>query len=112
VNRAVFLWMWVGMLSGCAGAGVNAPFAKPVAKADELLLEVRCAPQEAEVRVDGVLEGTCELMEKTHKTIRSTAGSHELSVYAEGYRTYRSEVVGQGIHQSLTVHLQPYGDGE
>lgn len=74
---------------------------------DSLALRVDCQPGEAEVRVDGVLQGTCTLLSRPEATIQLTAGTHELEIAADGHRSFRSMVSGKGIRESLTIRLMP-----
>jgi hypothetical protein len=75
--------------------------------ADSLAVRVDCQPDEAEVRIDGVLQGTCKLLSRPRATLQLAAGTHELEVAADGYRSFRSVVSGKGIQESLTVRLMP-----
>jgi hypothetical protein len=74
---------------------------------DSLALRVDCQPDEAEVKVDGVLQGTCKLLSRPQATMKLAAGTHELEVAADGYRSFRSVVSGKGIQESLTIRLMP-----
>jgi hypothetical protein len=74
---------------------------------DSLALRVDCQPDEAEVKVDGVLQGTCKLLSRPQATMNLAAGTHELEVAADGYRSFRSVVSGKGIQESLTIRLMP-----
>jgi len=75
---------------------------------DSLLLSVNCQPDEAEVRVDGVLQGTCRLLSRPGATMTLSAGTHELEIAADGHRSFRSMVSGKGIQESLTIRLMPH----
>ena len=89
---------------GCQSGGT--PHIKSVSP-DSLVLRVDCQPDEAEVRVDGVLQGTCKILSRPRATIKLAAGTHELEVAASGYRGFRSTISGNGIQESLTVRLMP-----
>lgn len=90
---------------GCQSGG--APLLKSVGP-DSLALRVECQPDEAEVKVDGVLQGTCKLLSRPEAVMTLSAGTHELEIAADGYRSFRSMVCGKGIQESLTVRLMPY----
>lgn len=96
----------VGCCCGCQGAEV-----RPVAYVDEGLLglKVDCQPEEAEVHIDGVLQGSCATLAKNKLVLKMAAGQHELMVAAPGFRTFRSQVSGNGMLQVLTVRLEPQG---
>jgi hypothetical protein len=89
---------------GCQSGGVMHLKSVPP---DSLALRVDCQPDEAEVRVDGVLQGTCKLLSRPQATMKLAAGTHELEVAADGYRSFRSVVSGKGIQESLTIRLMP-----
>jgi hypothetical protein len=74
---------------------------------DSLALRVDCQPDGAEVRVDGVLQGTCKLLSQPEAVMTLSAGTHELEIAADGYRSFRSMVSGKGIQESLTIRLMP-----
>jgi hypothetical protein len=75
--------------------------------ADSLAVRIDCQPQEAEVRVNGVLQGNCKLFKKPESVLKLPAGAHELEVAADGFRSFRSTVSGSGIQESLTIRLTP-----
>jgi hypothetical protein len=90
------------LFAGCQSGG--ATLVKSV-QPDSLDLRIDCQPGEAEVRVDGVLQGTCKLLSRPEAVVKLSAGTHELEVAADGYRSFRSVVSGKGIRESLTVRL-------
>ncbi|MFC1654571.1 PEGA domain-containing protein [Myxococcota bacterium] len=96
----VFFLLFVGCQSGSATIVRSVP-------PDSLALRVDCQPDEAEVRVDGVFQGTCQLLSRAKTAMKLAAGTHELEVAADGYRSFRSVVSGKGIQESLTVRLTP-----
>jgi hypothetical protein len=79
-----------------------------VVDAKHLAVHIDCRPEEAEVKVDGVLQGTCKLLSRPEIVMQLAAGTHELEVVADGYRSFRSVVSGKGIQESLTVRLVPH----
>jgi hypothetical protein len=92
---------------GCQSGGSVARHLKSVGP-DSLALRVDCQPDEAEVRVDGVLQGTCKLLSQPEAVMTLSAGAHELEIAADGYRSFRSMVSGKGIQESLTIRLMPH----
>jgi len=76
-------------------------------KPDSLAVRIDCQPGEAEVRMDGVLQGTCKILSRPEAVIMLSAGTHELEIAADGFRGFRSIVSGKGIQESLTVRLTP-----
>ena len=94
----VFFLLFVGCQSG------SATIVRSV-QPDSLALRIDCQPGEAEVSVDGVFQGTCKLLSVPRVVITLPAGTHELQVMADGYRSFRSVVSGKGIQESLTVRL-------
>lgn len=90
--------------SGCRRVEVRP--AAPYTDDDSMALQIDCRPEDAEVRLDGVFQGTCGLLSRKNATLRLPAGTHELEVVADGYRPVRSRVSAQGFGQRLTVHLQ------
>lgn len=90
---------------GCQPGGAI-PLVRSV-PSDSLALRLDCQPGEAEVRVDGVLQGTCKLLSRPATVVKLSAGTHELEVAADGYHGFRSIVSGKGIQEGLTVRLVP-----
>ncbi len=70
-----------------------------------MALKVDCQPPEAEVKVDGVLRGSCGLLAAKDVILRLTAGNHSLEVSADGYRSFTSQVFARGMLQRLSVNL-------
>ena len=94
------------LLTGCQADGPGgARLAPKIVDAEHLALRIDCQPEEAEVRVNGVLQGTCKLLSRPAAAMQLAAGTHELEVVADGYRGFRSVVSGKGIQESLTVRL-------
>lgn len=92
-------------LCACAEGSRHIQPILPVGE-DELGIAIDCQPAEAEVRIDGVLRGSCGwLASPKAGRIVLSAGQHELEVTAIGYRSFHSSFSGRGIQQSLTVRL-------
>ncbi len=91
------------LFAGCQTGGAPRPVRS--VQPGFLALRIDCRPGEAEVRVDGVLQGTCQVLSRPQAVMRLSAGTHELEVAADGYRSFRSVVSGKGVQENLTVHL-------
>lgn len=106
VRRSLTVALLPGLVavSGCRRVEVRP--AEPFADDESMALKIDCQPVEAEVRLDGVFQGTCGLLSREDAVLRLAAGTHELEVVADGYRPVRSRVSAQGLGQRLTVQLQ------
>jgi len=93
---------------GCAGDGPEIRLL--VSDANEMVLRIECTPAQAEVSIDGVFQGSCELLGKKDKVIKLPAGRHTLAVRADGYRDFNSIVEARGMLQKLTVNLSAIPD--
>ena len=71
----------------------------------KMALRIVCAPQEAQVRIDGVPQGSCAWLAKPEKVVMLQAGPHRLEVSASGHVPFVSHFSAEGMQQSLTVHL-------
>ncbi len=72
---------------------------------EQMALRIVCAPDEAQVRIDGVPQGSCRWLSKPRKVVLLKAGSHELEVRAAGYTPFMSQFSAEGMQQSLTINL-------
>lgn len=99
----VFFLLFVG----CQSGGLDNTKLVRSVQPDSLALRIDCQPGEAEVSVDGVFQGTCKLLSVPRVVIKLPAGTHELQVVADGYRSFRSVVSGRGIQERLSVRLTP-----
>ncbi len=105
LGRSLF-WGWffvLWLLLGCRGAGISREV-RSVAGEDEMALELDCRPDQAEVTIDGVWQGSCELLRG--KRLRLPAGEHVLEVAAGGYRNFSSRLEARGMLQRLSVFLE------
>jgi len=78
----------------------------------QMALRIECAPDEAQVRIDGVPQGSCRWLSKPQKVVLLKAGPHELEVRAAGYTPFLSQFSAEGMQQSLTVHLVRSADAK
>ncbi|RLB59628.1 MAG: hypothetical protein DRI34_01250 [Deltaproteobacteria bacterium] len=94
------------LAAACAGNRADIPQPVMLAGENTMALQVDCQPEQAEVEIDGVLQGSCASL--NGKRIRLPAGSHRLQVRAPGFRPFTSQVDARGMLQRLTVTLQRY----
>ena len=73
-------------------------------KASGVLLA--CEPEDAEVLVDGVPQGTCQDLTPPHQ-IEMGEQSHSLEVHRPGYAPYRADLFAGNARTRLTVRLSP-----
>lgn len=81
-----------------------------MADKDSLAIRVECAPAEAEVFLDGVLQGTCALLSRPETLVRSSGGRHSLEVLAKGFVPHRTVVEGSGITAGFSIRLRAAAD--
>ncbi len=93
--------------AACAGA---TPKHYSIADKDSLALRIGCAPAEAEVFLDGVLQGTCASLSRPEALVRTGGGRHTLAVLAKGYIPHQAVVEGSGITASISVRLRAAAD--
>lgn len=98
---------------GCAHE--PSPFDRLVAEHPELLREARavdgdlkltCDHEDAEVYVDGVLQGLCGDF-GPNALVRLSDGPHEIEVRKPGFVPYRAQVLAGDARTSLNVVLAP-----
>ncbi len=91
--------------SGRAGAD---PVERRLALARHGNTLVRCRPDDAEVLVDGVLQGQARDFDGTTRLLALSPGRHELLVRRSGYGSVRLEVVASAdARQTLDLSLNP-----
>ncbi|QSQ26389.1 PEGA domain-containing protein [Pyxidicoccus parkwayensis] len=97
----------------CACAGRQEP--ESVAKARELMrsaetpsgnLALRCEPVDAEVYLDGVLQGLCSDFTGSPKSLRVGAGLHHIEVKKQGFWPYTTYYEPSGARARLTIQLR------
>ncbi len=98
-------------VSGCAGR--QEP--ESVAKARALLegaqtpsgnLALRCEPEDAEVYLDGVLQGLCSDFTGSPKSLRVGVGLHHVEVKKQGFWPYTTYYEASGARARLTIQLR------
>lgn len=101
-------------LSACAGPPPGPP--ATLARARQLLegsrsprgcnVVLRCAPRDAEVLVDGVLQGLCSDFEALSAGLSVGEGLHRIEVRREGFWPYTTYVEPQGARATLRAELR------
>jgi hypothetical protein len=105
----------VTLVIGCAsGPGqVDSPMAE---RARELLrsrkarqgnLLLRCEPSDAEVYLDGVLQGVCTDFGGGPSGLQVGAGLHRIDVKKDGYWPYTTYYDSGSARAGLTIQLRP-----
>lgn len=85
---------WGPYMYGYGGATVGGSYeplrddARPIGS-----VRLRMNPRDAKVYVDGALVGTVDDFDGLRDHLDLESGAHELEVRADGYQSYRSEVV-------------------
>ncbi|MFP2903791.1 PEGA domain-containing protein [Pyxidicoccus sp. 3LFB2] len=99
------------VVSGCAGR--QEP--ESVARARALMagaetpsgnLALRCEPEDAEVYLDGVLQGLCSDFTGSPKSLRVGAGLHHIEVKKHGFWPYTTYYEPSGARARLTIQLR------
>jgi hypothetical protein len=106
MRRAALLWLACGCASPTpleralerSAPGLSA---RPVPQG----LSLRCLPAEAEVALDGVLQGTCADLEG--RLLALPDGPHRLEVSRPGYASWRGEIAPGHARAMLQVDLAP-----
>jgi len=114
----VALALWTGLLgwaSGCQAAPgpmdeLLRQYTEALAQAREIEpgLDLQCSPAEAEVAVDGVLQGTCADVEGRVLPL-SGDGGHRIEVRRAGFRPYMVVLAAGNARTRLKVELSPSG---
>jgi hypothetical protein len=99
----------------CACAAHPSPPAT-LARAEQLLQDstaprsanvlLRCTPRDAEVLVDGVLQGLCSDFEALPAGLSVGEGLHQIEVRRQGYWPYTTYVEPQGTRATLRASLR------
>jgi hypothetical protein len=110
--RGPWLAVVVAVAAGCSGR--QQP--ESVARAEELLagaeapsgnLALRCEPEDAEVYLDGVLQGLCSDFSGSPKSLRVGQGLHQVEVKKQGFWPYTTYYEASGARARLTIQLRP-----
>jgi hypothetical protein len=102
--RAVLMGSAISAISICS------VFAEDLATASA---RIQVKPRAAEVYVDGYLVGTVDKFDGFFQRLQVPAGEHELTLYLEGYKTYRQKVLfPPDTAFDIKYQLQPLVPGE
>lgn len=75
-------------------------------------LRLQVTPREAEVLVDGYSAGTVDDFDGVFQRLRLRPGSHEVTIYLEGYRTIRQRLyLSPGADQKVKYAMEQLGPG-
>ena len=105
----------VGLMLGCASGPeqVDSPVAT---RAREMLrsmrsrhgnLLLRCEPSDAEVYLDGVLQGVCTDFGEGPSGLQVGVGLHRIDVKKDGYWPYTTYYEPSSARAGLTLRLRP-----
>lgn len=108
-------WAWALAVAGCAttpaGPAVK-PFELPPARLttrSELVL--RCTPEDAEVELDGVPQGTCADFDGEPKALGLGSGARYVKVKKRGFLPWESLMQADRTRMVMTVSLIPAEGG-
>ncbi|MDY7231549.1 PEGA domain-containing protein [Hyalangium rubrum] len=72
---------------------------------------LRCEPPDAEVYLDGVIQGICTDFRGSPRGLRVGKGLHQIEVRKQGYWPYTTYFEPHGARAALDVRLQTMGTG-
>lgn len=72
---------------------------------------LRCEPPDAEVYLDGVIQGLCSDFRGAPRGLRVGKGLHQIEVKKQGYWPYTTYFEPHGARAALDVRLQSMGTG-
>nr|WP_164002323.1 PEGA domain-containing protein [Pyxidicoccus caerfyrddinensis] len=105
-------WLAAAVVA-CGCAGPKEP--ESMARARELMaraetpsgnLALRCEPVDAEVYLDGVLQGMCSDFTGSPRSLRVGAGLHHIEVKKQGFWPYTTYYEPSGARARLTIQLR------
>lgn len=105
-------WLAAVVAVGCSGR--QQP--ESVTRAGELLsgaqatsgnLALLCKPEDAEVYLDGVLQGLCSDFTGSPRSLRVGEGLHQIEVKKQGFWPYTTYYEANGARAKLTIQLRP-----
>ncbi|MCP3142091.1 PEGA domain-containing protein [Pyxidicoccus xibeiensis] len=70
-------------------------------------LALRCEPEDADVYLDGVLQGQCSDFTGSPKGLRVGVGLHHVEVKKQGFWPYTTYYEASGARARLTIQLRP-----
>jgi hypothetical protein len=111
-------WSWAALVVlGCASRPEEPA---TMAQARELLrnaeqpsgdVVLRCEPPDAEVHLDGVIQGLCSDFRGAPRGLRVGEGLHQIEVKKQGYWPYTTYIEPHGTRAVLEARLQSMGAG-
>ncbi|MCE9671238.1 PEGA domain-containing protein [Myxococcus stipitatus] len=102
---------WVVSGAGCAGsqepvALIRAREGLASAERPSGDVALNCVPDDAEVYLDGVLQGVCRDYAGAPRGLRLGVGLHQIEVKKQGYWPYTTYYEPSGARARLTVELR------
>lgn len=106
------VWLAAAVVA-CGCAGPKEP--DSVVRARELMasaetpsgnLALRCEPVDAEVYLDGVLQGLCSDFTGSPRSLRVGVGLHHIEVKKQGFWPYTTYYEPSGARARLTIQLR------
>lgn len=104
------------LLAALCACTARPPAPATLARAEQLLQDsqrphgadvlLRCTPRDAEVLVDGVLQGLCSDFEPLSAGLSVGEGLHQIEVRRQGYWPYTTYVEPQGTRATLRASLR------
>ncbi len=70
-------------------------------------VRIECAVRDAEVYLDGVLQGTAGDFDGTQALLKTGDGPHRIEIRKPGFAPYQTDFVSGNTVVVLSVHLQP-----
>ena len=118
MRMAVGRWAWVlaGLVWGCAASGPEQVRSPAADRAREALrasrsrsgnLRLRCEPVDADVYLDGVVQGVCTDFSGEPRGLQVGEGLHHIEVKKDGYFPYTTYYEPNNTSLGLTIRLRP-----
>lgn len=108
-------WAWALAVAGCAttpaGPTVQSFVLPPSRLTTRSELVLRCTPDDAEVALDQVPQGTCADFDGEPKTLGLGSGARYVTVKKRGYLPWESLMQADGTRVVMTVSLIPSEGG-
>lgn len=114
MKRSRGWWALVGLVLGCA-SGPEQVESAAADRARELMramrsrngnLLLRCEPEDAEVHLDGVLQGVCTDFGGKPSGLQVGLGMHRIDVKKDGYWPYTTYFEPNSARAGLTIKLK------
>jgi hypothetical protein len=111
---------WAALVVVLLGCATRQDEPATMAQARELLrtaekpsgdVVLRCEPPDAEVYLDGVIQGLCSDFRGAPRGLRMGEGLHHIEVKKQGYWPYTTYIEPHGARATLEVRLRSMGTG-